>query len=157
MAENHIVGNLLNIKNGILVHGCNNRGAMGAGIAKDIVELYPDVLFDYKNFINNNRNTLGRVVWTEINPFLLIASGITQPYYGREANKVYVNYELILSIFREVAFKSKITTLDVFYPRIGAGLGGGNWNIIYNIIKKELVGINHTLVTQPPLTYHTEH
>lgn len=149
MSENHITGNILDIKGGIIVHGCNNRGMMGAGIAKDIVQLHPKVLLDYQNFINNNRNTLGRVVWTEINPFLLIASGITQPNYGREANKIYVNYELILSIFQEVALKSKITTLPVFYPKIGAGLGGGDWNTIYNIIKKELVGINHTLVVLP--------
>jgi hypothetical protein len=29
---------------------------------------------------------------------------------------------------------------------IGAGLGGGDWNIIYDIIKENLYGMDHTLV-----------
>jgi O-acetyl-ADP-ribose deacetylase (regulator of RNase III) len=32
------------------------------------------------------------------------------------------------------------------YPKIGAGLAGGDWNIISSIIDKELIGEDHTLV-----------
>ena len=32
------------------------------------------------------------------------------------------------------------------YPKIGAGLAGGYWNIISKIIDKELEGENHSLV-----------
>jgi O-acetyl-ADP-ribose deacetylase (regulator of RNase III) len=34
----------------------------------------------------------------------------------------------------------------IAYPMIGAGLGGGDWSIIYKIIREELKDQNHTLV-----------
>jgi O-acetyl-ADP-ribose deacetylase (regulator of RNase III) len=36
--------------------------------------------------------------------------------------------------------------LRIGYPAIGAGLGGGDWLIIAQIINKELAGGNHTFV-----------
>ena len=36
------------------------------------------------------------------------------------------------------------------YPLIGAGLAGGDWQIISAIINEELVGENHTLVRFAP-------
>jgi O-acetyl-ADP-ribose deacetylase (regulator of RNase III) len=36
------------------------------------------------------------------------------------------------------------------YPKIGAGLAGGNWNQISKIINEELVDENHTLVEFKP-------
>ena len=32
------------------------------------------------------------------------------------------------------------------YPLIGAGLTGGDWNIISKIIDEELIDVDHTLV-----------
>lgn len=36
------------------------------------------------------------------------------------------------------------------YPRIGAGLAGGDWSIIGAIIDEELHGLDHTLVEFRP-------
>ncbi|HBG21357.1 MAG TPA: phosphatase, partial [Desulfobulbaceae bacterium] len=36
------------------------------------------------------------------------------------------------------------------YPKIGAGLGGGNWDRISAIIDEELAGEDHSLVLYTP-------
>ena len=36
--------------------------------------------------------------------------------------------------------------MKIGYPAIGAGLAGGNWEIISGIIDEELKGENHTFV-----------
>ena len=40
---------------------------------------------------------------------------------------------------------SKKTNLPIHYPKIGAGLGGGDWNTINNIICEELKDHEHNL------------
>ena len=36
------------------------------------------------------------------------------------------------------------------YPKIGAGLAGGDWTLIASIIEEELAGEDHTLVEFAP-------
>ena len=38
------------------------------------------------------------------------------------------------------------TAFSLGYPKIGAGLAGGDWDIIYPIICEELAGEHHTYV-----------
>jgi hypothetical protein len=42
--------------------------------------------------------------------------------------------------------KAKFSGSMIAYPKIGAGLAKGDWNIISSIIEEELVGEDHTLV-----------
>ena len=61
--------------------------------------------------------------------------------YGRG---VQIDYDAIRSVFRRI--KEDFTGLKIGYPKIGAGLGGGNWDEIQSIIAEELEGEHHTLV-----------
>jgi O-acetyl-ADP-ribose deacetylase (regulator of RNase III) len=36
--------------------------------------------------------------------------------------------------------------LEIGYPAIGAGLAGGDWQLISSIIEEELAGEDHTFV-----------
>ncbi len=42
--------------------------------------------------------------------------------------------------------KQQFTGKKIAYPKIGAGLAGGDWDIIYPIICEELAGEHHTYV-----------
>lgn len=44
------------------------------------------------------------------------------------------------------AVKNGYSGLRIGYPRIGAGLAHGNWEVIEKIIREELRGEDHTLV-----------
>ena len=124
-------GNLLDVQSGIIVHGCNAQGVMGSGVALAVRQKYPECFNAYANADLH----LGLVVWHYENENLWIANAITQDFYGTD--KRHVNYAAIAFCFEHV-FKNAIygssTPFEVHFPKIGAGLGGGDWNIIEQII-----------------------
>lgn len=153
-------GNLLDAEEQIIVHGCNAQGVMRSGVAKAIREKYPRAFEEYENtFILQKKKLLvGQVIWSfpdgefEIFPGNgkhIIANGITQQFYGYEGAR-YVSYAAIEMVFDNV--KKMVEKMEkefgsaptVAIPRIGAGLGGGNWDEIAAIIEKAMG--EHTVV-----------
>lgn len=126
-------GNLLDVTEGIIVHGCNARGVMGSGVALAVKKKYPECYDIY----SGSDLELGNVVWYCVSRELWIANAITQEFYGTD--KRHVNYSAIAETFNEVlrnAIKSVYPRypMEVHFPKIGAGLGGGDWSIIEQII-----------------------
>lgn len=129
-------GDLLNIKRGIIVHGCNAQGVMGSGVAKAVKEMYPGAFTQYSNDVMTNWAGLGDIsVYTAVPGELIIVSAITQEFYGREPNTRYVSYDAIELCFARVFVLAEYIGVSVHIPKIGAGLAQGNWNIISTIIE----------------------
>lgn len=131
---------ILDETRGILVHSANAMGVMGAGLALQIRDKYPEVYKDYKALleIDNSPNALGTCAVTRINNEFFIVTGIGQYYYGRVKNVVYTDYSAIERIFNDVNILALKTKLPVMFPKIGTGLGGGKWEIIESIIEETL-------------------
>lgn len=128
----YINGNLLDATSGIIVHGCNAQGVMGSGVAKAVKDKYPEA---YQKYYAEYLYGLLTPGWISVyNPsrYLTIVSGITQEYYGRDKNVVYVDYDSLAEVFRKV--KSIWPGVPVHIPKIGAGLANGDWEIISRII-----------------------
>lgn len=127
-------------KKTILVHGCNAQGVMGSGVARTFKDAYPAAFNTYckdtHDTIRNERvGCVGTNSYYQFDPSLLLASAITQQYYGREEKK-YVSYDAIFACFTDifdVAISQKYE--QVIFPLIGSGLGGGDWLVIEKIIK----------------------
>lgn len=129
-------GDLLAVKRGIIVHGCNAQGVMGSGVAKAVKEMYPGAFTQYSNDIMTNWAGLGDIsVYTPVPNELIIVSAITQEFYGREPNTRYVSYDAIELCFARVFELAENVGLTVHIPYIGAGLAQGNWGIISTIIE----------------------
>jgi O-acetyl-ADP-ribose deacetylase (regulator of RNase III) len=142
-------GDILTVENGIIVHGCNNRGVMGSGIAKQIRAKWPDAYHLYSTFIaTGNYDTEGKVVFYNVPASrIIIANGITQNGYGNDGQK-YVSYKAVAEVFVEVAIMAETCGHEVHYPMIGAGLGGGDWAIISDVIEgimSNFPSVKHTL------------
>lgn len=153
-----VSGNILSVQRGIIVQGCNAQGVMGSGVAKDLRDRYPENYTVYKAAFDRHKQktgktlALGRVIWYTVSkeePKLAIANAITQEFYGRNPNIQYVDYEAVRSAFRQVATEARKHNLPVHYPLIGAGLGGGRWDVIAEIIEAELIEVEHTLWKLP--------
>lgn len=128
------------VRSGTIVHGCNAQGVMGSGVAKQLRATYPDIFTDYKalmdDFYKSGRSPLGQVAWSDISVDLVIANAITQTFYGKDGKK-YVSYDALDAAFQRVASFAKASDLTIHIPfLIGAGLGGGNANIIQRIIEE---------------------
>lgn len=132
-----ITGDLFTTKTDIIVHGVNCKGVMGSGVAKQIKERFPSAYADYMHKYKNDGWNLGDTQYsrTECDQPRFIVNCATQYNYGKD-NEQYVNYEaLSYSLANVIRFAAR-EKYSIAMPKIGAGLGGGNWNIILNIIYK---------------------
>lgn len=125
----------------VIVHGCNCFCTMGGGIAKSIRDNFPAAYEVDQQTQRGDRNKLGTISFAEIDN-LIVVNAYTQYRYGRD--KRHVDYDAVRDAFRRI--KKQFAGKRIGYPRIGAGLAGGDWKVISKIIDEELDGENHTLV-----------
>ncbi|MFT5618500.1 MAG: O-acetyl-ADP-ribose deacetylase (regulator of RNase III) [Arenicella sp.] len=144
-----LVGNLIELAEQgefeVIIHGCNCFCTMGAGIAKQIKIRFPEAYQADLKTLKGDKSKLGKISWAEVqtpNGKLIIANAYTQFDWRGKGNKA--DYDAIRQAFRKV--KEQFLGKLIGYPAIGAGLAGGDWNIISKIIDAELQGENHTFV-----------
>ncbi|MCO7226734.1 macro domain-containing protein [Pleionea sp. CnH1-48] len=129
----------------VIIHGCNCQCAMGAGIAKTIKEVFPQAYEADLKTPASDRSKLGSYSYCQVtseNHPLTIVNAYTQFHWRGKGLKV--DYEAIRSVMKKI--KCNFSGKRIAYPLIGAGLAGGDWNIIKNIIDQELLDEDHTLV-----------
>lgn len=130
-------GNLLHVTSGHVVHGCNAQGVMGSGVALGIKETYPAAYDDYKRIHTSGFLELGDAHPVMIGEDLVIWNAITQDLYGLGVRQV--SYDAIESCFVQINATVKIwdrCAKMIHIPKIGAARGGGNWEIIREIIEQ---------------------
>lgn len=121
--------------NTILSHGVNCQGVMGSGVAKTFKEKYPRAFKEYVGYVNSYSKTnelLGKVLFSKDSDNLTLACMFTQEFYGRDGKK-YMSYEAFFDAFCAVVDCYDESTIVM--PKIGAGLGGGDWGIIEGLMK----------------------
>jgi O-acetyl-ADP-ribose deacetylase (regulator of RNase III) len=121
-----------------IAHGCNAQGVMGSGVAKIIYDRFPRAYERYVNEYKTNLSlNLGHVIAVPENGKIII-NAITQEYYGKDGKR-YVSYDAVADAMITInKFYDVYGITSVAMPQIGAGLGGGDWNVISAIIESEL-------------------
>jgi O-acetyl-ADP-ribose deacetylase (regulator of RNase III) len=137
-------GNLLKAE-GIIVHGCNSLGQMGAGVAKQIRDLWPQVYENYRDRYESEGLKMGSIDCTPVSPKTCVINGITQEFFGKDKNVVYVDYASVQEVFARInrvvnsdEYKNDNMPRIVNFPLIGCGLANGDWNVISEMIDQEL-------------------
>lgn len=139
-------GDLLKSNERLIAHGCNSQGVMGSGIAKQIKLRYPEVYEDYKrvyeDYVKKTKIPylpLGKLFSKETNDGTrVVLNLITQHLFGSNGNK-FVSYDAVDECFTHVAEYMELNDHQVIgIPQIGAGLGGGDWNVIASIINSRM-------------------
>lgn len=147
----YTVGDALESNDPIIVHGCNAQGVMGKGIAKSIREKWPNVYEVYRQEYETNGLHLGQVIFVGASEGFgppILANAITQDHYANKSGEpgVFVDYDAIRQCMKSVAAYCRHNAfMDITMPKIGAGLGGGDWNVIEKIIEYELEDFNVTV------------
>ena len=134
-------GNLLDAPYPI-IHGCNARGAFGRGVAGAIRKRWPPTHEAYTYAIREMGVGLGNVVWCQVymgnkRADVLVGHCITQASYG--AKGMHVDYEALETCLKAVDGHDHPfleSTMCIAMPKIGAGLGGGDWKLIEAIIER---------------------
>ena len=117
----------------------NCQGVMGAGLAKQIREQYPEVYARYMELHNVfNIHKLGRTELIRVSDGRIHAMMYAQDGYGR--NSCYTDYEAFQKCLDEQRYVLNNTysrEYVVAFPyKIGCGLAGGDWNIILPMLEK---------------------
>lgn len=161
-----VKGNLIDMAfNGdfdVIIHGCNCQCRMKSGIAKEIAERIPEAVWADNITVEGDSSKLGTYSYTNkprtwegtleevIDNSFGVINAYTQEFWGADSRKV--DYNAVRKVFRKIAKdvlehdKAHGVTTRIGYPKIGAGLAGGDWDIISKIIDEELEGFDHTLV-----------
>ena len=148
MKIKYVHGNLLDAPERFIIHGCNAQGAMGSGVARVLFERYPAVrecyLHTFQHYQGSNEPFLGSLHFVWGHPHTII-NGITQEFYGKDG-KLYASYEAIEQVFTTLNAHAAERNADdgsnygpmtaVAMPLIGAGLAGGSWKTISEIIER---------------------
>lgn len=119
-----------------IAHGCNCSGGFGSGFAKAVAERYPSVKESYLHRYNTCGWRLGYVQYLGVGDGSdrEIANCATQERYGRPDQGPYISYAALRSVIKDLV---KSWPEGFAMPKIGAGLAGGNWEIISKIIEEE--------------------
>lgn len=129
----------------VIVHGCNCMHTMGAGLARQVKQQLPEAYTADLKTKRADASKLGTYSSAQCrrgNTAFTILNAYTQ--YHFKGPKPRTNYKAVRDVFHQINrdFASK----HIGYPLIGAGLAGGDWRIIREIIDQESTDVEHTLV-----------
>ena len=114
-------------------HGCNCAGAMGKGIALQFKRMFPDMFSTYHRLCLDNKFKPGDVYDYSYGFNYHVYNLGTQEHYsipGKLAKPKHIRKSLQKML--ELASSSGVTNIAL--PKIGAGLGGLDWNTVKDII-----------------------
>lgn len=139
-----IQGNLLSADVDVIAHQVNCQGEMGSGLAKQVREKFPVVYKRYlENYKNNKGNQLGSCEIISVSPRRSVANLYGQDDYGR--NGKYTDYEAIRESLESLNQQTLGKKIGLPYL-LGCGLGGGDWNIVLEIIEHVFADRLHDIV-----------
>lgn len=169
---NEVEGDLIKLakqaKFDVIAHGCNCHSTMGAGIAPQMARAFGADNFPMEQWGstiqklgNIDYQTIvlgGSTTWSledfknnQNEPELVVVNAYTQYNYGRnhvDGTFKPLDYEALTLCMRKMnkVFKGK----HIGLPQIGAGLAGGDWEVIKKIIQTELSECKVTVVIYKP-------
>lgn len=135
-------GNLLKVSAGIIVHGCNTLGVMGAGVALHIKKEFPEVFTAYRRVYEARGLVLGQTISVPVvRPGAgqrIFINAMTQDRLAQRPGELVVSYDAISQAFAKVRELAESTGLSVHFPLIGCGLAGGDWSEVSVRIEEAL-------------------
>ena len=130
----HVYGDLLDAPVDVIVHQTNCKGAMGAGIAKQIAMRYPQTNSIYRGLCwkhkDNSRELLGTCLYTREANYV-ICNAFGQDGFSRY--RIQTEYDMLKKCFEDIANKYAGKKIGLPY-KIGCGLAGGDWNVVESMI-----------------------
>ena len=141
----------------VIVHGCNCMCTMGKGIAKQIRNHFSKAYEVDKRTKRGDRSKLGTYTKADIivqikdgngyrNHNLEVVNAYTQYDYRKQYgdNDINVDYMAIEDVFTRINHDFKDKKIGI--PLIGAGLAGGDWELIESIIERTTPDVDITVV-----------
>lgn len=127
----------------IICHVVNNKGGFGKGFAASLAKKYPVVKNKYKEWYGmsllygDNKFKLGSLKEVVINDNLTIINMLCQDGYASRLHPTVIDYLALEMCLEQI--KLVKPKFEIWMPKIGSGLAGGDWNKIEEIIERVLI------------------
>jgi O-acetyl-ADP-ribose deacetylase (regulator of RNase III) len=123
----------------LIIHQCNCFCTMKSGIAPKIAKAFPWAKEADDGTIIGDRRKLGRYSVGMGLPIIINLYG-QYDWRGRSSGKVETDYEALEEGLRRLALDLAVINFKgkIGIPKIGCGLGGGDWSIVKAIIEDKL-------------------
>lgn len=131
----------------IIAHIVNNKGGWGKGFVVPLAEKYPHAESSYRAWAKGHTQgslfnghpefALGHTQFVVAGDHVMVANMCAQDGYRKRYDdepKRYVSYEALGECLRDVFSEAKNLNASIHMPRIGTGLGGGDWEEIERMI-----------------------
>ena len=141
---NYVIGDATNPVNPgkqVIVHCCNDAGYWNAGFVRALSARYHQPERDYRRWAQTNAPipfALGQVQFVKVRTGLCVANLIGQHGIRSKSNPRPIRYDALRHGLIRVRHLAMAHEASIHMPRLGAGLAGGNWNVIKQIIAEEL-------------------
>lgn len=134
----------------IIAHVCNDRGGWGRGFVQAISRRWPQPEAAYREWYRTGVSeggmgpwfALGQVHLVYVEEDLIVANMIAQHgYANKQPRKTALDYDALESCLEDLASvldERIVLRSTIHMPRIGTGLGGGNWKYVESIINEKL-------------------
>lgn len=146
----HIVGDIMSppAPVNVIVHGCNCFHRMKSGVAKLITDRWPEVAkADIELTKYGDRSKLGQIIEVPVADNFSVINAYTQYEYGTDTPKIdYEAFEKAMSlVYEHFALPWNLIAM----PKIGAGLAGGDWQILEKILWKIFKDFDVLVISKP--------
>ena len=145
MIVNYLVGDIIKIweAGNNIAHGCNCFHLMGAGVAGQLATKYPQVLLADKSGSDyGDHKKLGSFTIAQMIDPLGLNPGLCFNFYTQFHPGKHFDITYLLMALQKYFDQ---TNEMLYIPRIGAGIGGGDWDLIERRINENIKG-NITVV-----------
>lgn len=129
----------------IIAHVTNNKGGWGAGFVVAISRKWEKPENEYRKY----GQTLGDVQIVSVDKDLYVANMCAQDGFVSMDRPVALSYTYLVLCLLELRVQARATAATIHMPRIGAGLGGGSWPVIEQIINECIPDVNVTIYDLP--------
>lgn len=141
MSVKIIDGDLFSTSARFICHQVNCMGRMGSGVAKQVRAKYPEAYLAYKE--RHGEDMLGISQFIPCHDGKVVVNMFAQKNYGYDG-KQYTSYDAFRKCLDWISQIAAPNDTIAMPYKIGCGLGGGDWDVIYSLIS-ETIGKSHTV------------
>jgi O-acetyl-ADP-ribose deacetylase (regulator of RNase III) len=123
-----------------IIHVCNDEGRWGSGFVVALSKRWTE---PEKNYRAATAWRLGDVQFVKVTDSITVVNMIAQEGIREDLlGNPPIRYEALRSCLQKVAGAASLCKATVHGPHFGAGLAGGKWEVIEQIIKDEVCSMD---------------